>query len=74
MTFAIKTEIREPRAETFAFEAQKTMYGGKHIAQATRSSSSRARMKAGPVSSPVALSGLPQASHGRRELFVKHRA
>jgi hypothetical protein len=32
MTFAIKTEIRDPRAETFAFEAQKTMYGGKHIA------------------------------------------
>ena len=32
MTFAIKTEIRDPRAKTFAFEAQKTMYGGKHIA------------------------------------------
>lgn len=30
--FAIKTEIRDPRAETFVFTAQKTMYGGKHIA------------------------------------------
>lgn len=30
--FAIKTEIRDPRAETFSFTAQKTMYGGKHIA------------------------------------------
>jgi len=32
MAFAIKTEIRDPRAKTFAFTAQKTMYGGKHIA------------------------------------------
>jgi hypothetical protein len=32
MAFAIKAEIRDPRARTFAFTAQKTMYGGKHIA------------------------------------------
>ena len=32
-TYAIKAEVREPRAETFAFPAQKTMYGGKHIAK-----------------------------------------
>ena len=31
--FAIKAEIRDPRAETFAFVAQKTMYGGKHVAR-----------------------------------------
>ena len=31
MTFAIKVEVSDPRAETFAFNAQKTMYGGKHI-------------------------------------------
>jgi hypothetical protein len=30
--YAIKTEIRDPRVRTFAFAAQKTMYGGKHIA------------------------------------------
>lgn len=30
--FAIKAEIRDPRAKTFAFAAAKTMYGGKHIA------------------------------------------
>jgi hypothetical protein len=30
--FAIKAEVSEPRARTFAFRAQKTMYGGKHIA------------------------------------------
>jgi hypothetical protein len=33
MTFAIKAEVDDPRAETFAFSAQKTMYGGKHIAK-----------------------------------------
>jgi hypothetical protein len=30
--FAIKAEVRDPRAETFEFAAQKTMYGGRHIA------------------------------------------
>ena len=33
MAFAIKAEICYPRAKTFAFTAQKTMYGGKHIAE-----------------------------------------
>src|SRR5215470_20084638 len=33
MMFAIKAEIRNPRATTFALTAQKTMYGGKHIAE-----------------------------------------
>jgi hypothetical protein len=31
MTFAIKVEVSNPRAKTFAFATQKTMYGGKHI-------------------------------------------
>jgi hypothetical protein len=31
MAFAIKAEIRQPGAATFAFSAQKTMYGGKKI-------------------------------------------
>jgi hypothetical protein len=33
MMFAIKAEVSNPRAETFAFSAHKTMYGGKHIAK-----------------------------------------
>ena len=33
MTFAIKAAVSDLRARTFAFTAQKTMYGGKHIAQ-----------------------------------------
>jgi len=32
MAFAIKAEIKNPRASKFAFTAQKTMYGGKRIA------------------------------------------
>jgi hypothetical protein len=32
MVFAIKAEIADPQAKTFTFTAQKTMYGGKHIA------------------------------------------
>ena len=31
MIFAIKTHVSNPRAKTFVFGAQKTMYGGKHI-------------------------------------------
>ena len=31
MAFAIKAEVREPRARTFVFTAQKTMYGGRKI-------------------------------------------
>jgi hypothetical protein len=33
MAFAIKAEIVDPRARTFAFIAQKTMYGGNLIAE-----------------------------------------
>jgi hypothetical protein len=33
MAFAIKAEVVDPRARTFAFIAQKTMYGGKLIAE-----------------------------------------
>ena len=33
MAYAIKAEIRDPRAETFVLAAQKTMYGGKGNAE-----------------------------------------
>lgn len=32
MAFAIKAEVSDPQFKTFAFTAQKTMYGGKHVA------------------------------------------
>jgi len=31
--YVVKTEVRDPRASTFAFLNAKTMYGGKHIAK-----------------------------------------
>lgn len=34
--FAIKAEVLNPRARTFEFPAQKTMYGGKRIARGDR--------------------------------------
>ena len=33
MMFAIKAAVRDPRAKTFEFTAQKTMYAGKSIAK-----------------------------------------
>jgi hypothetical protein len=33
MAFAIKAEVRDPRATTFVFTRQKTMYGGKNIGE-----------------------------------------
>jgi len=33
MTFAIKAKVTDLLAETFAFGAQKTMYGGKRVAK-----------------------------------------
>jgi len=33
MMFAIRAEVSDPQAKTFAFSTQKTMYGGKHIAK-----------------------------------------
>ena len=33
MAFAIKAEVADPLAMTFTFTAQKTMYGGRHIAR-----------------------------------------
>jgi hypothetical protein len=33
MTFAIKAEVIDPLAKSFAFSVHKTMYGGKHIAK-----------------------------------------
>ena len=33
MSFAIKAEVNDPGSATFVFRAQKTMYGGKQIAE-----------------------------------------
>ena len=33
MAFAIKAEVRDPPTKKLAFTAQKTMYGGRHVAK-----------------------------------------
>lgn len=33
LVFAIKAEVADPKAKTFEFDKQKTMYGGKRIAE-----------------------------------------
>ena len=47
--FVIKAAVSDPWPKTFAFRAQKTMYGGKHIAKGD-AIFVFARTKAGPVS------------------------
>jgi len=36
VAFAVKAEVRDPRAKRFVFAAQKTMYGGRKIAVGDR--------------------------------------
>jgi len=62
MAFAIKAEVCDPRAKTFAFAAQKTMYGGKRIAEGDTVFVFGARMRAGKASSRAALSPPPKRS------------
>ena len=66
MTFAIKADIRDPSVETFAFTAQKTMYGGKHIAKgdsifvfASENEGGQGLIASGVVTSAEALARAP---------------
>ena len=72
MIFAIKAEVRDPRAKTFTFSAQKTMYGGKHIAKgdtifvfASENEGGPGLIASGVVTSAEALPRSP-GSPGRR--------
>ncbi len=63
MAFAIKAEVCDPRAETFVFTAQKTMYGGKLIAEgdtvfvfASENEGGRGLIARGVVTSAEAIS------------------
>jgi hypothetical protein len=51
---ATKAEVGDPSAETFAFRAQKTMYGGKHIAEGDRIFLFAGGNRAGPFLSHAA--------------------
>ena len=59
--FAIKAEVNDPRARTLAFTAQKTMYGGKHIAKGDRIFVFASENEGGPglVASGVVVSTRP---------------
>jgi hypothetical protein len=66
MAFAIKAEVRNPRAKTLTFTAQKTMYGGKRIAKrdtvfifASENEGGRGLIARGVVTSAVALARKP---------------
>jgi hypothetical protein len=62
MAFAIKAEVCNPRAKTFAFTAQKTMYGGKHIAEGDTVFVSASENEGGKASSRAALPRPPKRS------------
>jgi hypothetical protein len=66
MTFAIKAEVRDPSAKMFTFNAQKTMYAGKHIAQgdtifvfASENEGGRGLIESGVVTSAKAIAKKP---------------
>jgi hypothetical protein len=66
MTFAIKAEVRDPSAKMFTFNAQKTMYAGKHIAQgdtifvfASENEGGRGLIASGVVTSAKAIAKKP---------------
>jgi hypothetical protein len=66
MAFAIKAAVCDPRAEVFAFTAQKTMYGGKHIVEgdtvfvfASENEGGRGLIARGVVTSAEAIARTP---------------
>ena len=66
MIFAIKTHVSNPRAKTFVFGAQKTMYGGKHIGKgdtifvfASENEGGRGLIASGLVASAMAIPKKP---------------
>lgn len=66
MAFAVKAEVRDPRARTLSFRAQKTMYGGKRIARgdtvfvfASENQGGRGLVARGVVTSAEAIAKAP---------------
>jgi hypothetical protein len=66
VAFAIKAAIADPRATTFVFAAQKTMYGGKHVAAgdtvfvfASETAGGQGLIARGVVSSVEVLARIP---------------
>jgi hypothetical protein len=66
MAFAIKAEVRDPHAKSFVFTAQKTMYGGRQIAEgdtvfvfASENEGGRGLIVRGVVVSAAAVAKMP---------------
>jgi hypothetical protein len=74
MAFAIKAELCDPRAKTFAFTAQKTMYGGKHIAEGDTVFLFASENEGGKASSRVALSFPPKLARSSFTIPIQCRA
>jgi hypothetical protein len=55
MSFAIKAQVSDPRAKAFAFTSQKTMYGGKRIAEGDTVFIFASENEGGPGSSRAAF-------------------
>jgi hypothetical protein len=66
MRFVIKAEVRDPRARSFTFTAQKTMYGGRNIAAgdtififASENEGGQGLVAQGVVTSAAAVARMP---------------
>jgi hypothetical protein len=71
MMFAIKARVDDPLSDSFSFPAQKTMYGGKHIAEgdtlfifASENEGGQGLVARGTVTSSIAVARRPGV--GRR--------
>ena len=68
MAFAIKAEVSDPRPKTFAFIAQKIMYGGKHIAEGDTAFVFASENEGGQMlTRPRALRDALLKIHGRKD-------
>jgi hypothetical protein len=66
MMFAIKARVDDPLSDSFSFPAQKTMYGGKHIAEgdtlfifASENEGGQGLVARGTVTSSIAVARRP---------------
>ena len=73
MTFAIKAAVSDPRARTFAFTTQKTMYGGKDIARGDMIFVFASENEGGPGLVAAASSPRPKRSQGNAGSSGKRR-
>jgi len=80
MAFAIKAEIGDPRAKTFAFGAQTTMYGGKHIVRgdtififASENEGGQGLIACGVVTSAKAIAKKPGIARQTRRVSITVR-